>query len=291
MSKTAVIRCVLSLILIGYVAWALVWANRMAAGEMCAGIDVHVLHSPASRNFVTPAEVKSLLSEWKLDSTGIPLHTIDTRHIEESLEGIDNIEHVNMERLADRRLRLTVTPMQPVARIFDQRGQSYYINRQGKRLTANARFRLDVPIVTGTFDSVRTPVSLLPLINRIARDSAWNAIVSHVAVEPGSRDVILVPMIRGHVINLGDPDDIDDKLKRVMLMYHKVMPVKGWDYYDTISVKWRGQVVATRRQKSIPEPLIRFDQADDEIYEEDVNSMLTSTASDTASIAGAVKKR
>ncbi len=291
MSKTAVIRCVLSLILIGYLAWALIWVNRMAASEVCAGIDVNVLHSPTSRDFVTPAEVKSLLSEWKLDSTDIPLQTIDTRRIEESLEAIDNIEHANVERLADRRLRLTVTPMQPVARIFDQRGLSYYINRQGKRLTANARFRLDVPIVTGTFDSVRTPVSLLPLINRISRDSAWNAIVSHVSVEPGSRDVILVPMIRGHVINLGDPDDLDDKLKRVMLMYHKVMPVKGWNYYDTISVKWRGQVVATRRQKSIPEPLIRFDQADDEIYEEDVNSMLTATGSDTASIVGPMKKR
>ena len=27
------------------------------------------------------------------------------------------------------------------------------------------------------------------------------------------------------------------------------MPVKGWTYYDTISVKWQGQVVATRREK------------------------------------------
>lgn len=291
MSKTAVIRCVLSLILIGYLVWAFIWTGEMSAREVCAGIDVEVLHSPASRNFVTPAEVRSLLAEWKLDSVGIPLQTIDTQRIEESLEGIDNIEHANAERLADRRLRLTVTPMQPVARVFDARGGSYYINRQGKRLTANARFRIDVPIITGSFDSVRTPVSLLPLINRISSDSAWNAIVSHVAVEPRTRDVLLIPMIRGHVINLGDPDDIDDKLKRVMLMYHKVMPVKGWNYYDTISVKWRGQVVATRRQKSIPEPLIRFDRADDEIYEEDVNSMLTTTGSDTVTIAGNPKKR
>ncbi len=281
MSKNAVIRCVLSLILIGYMVFALIWADSIAAGEICTGIDVQVLQSPTSRNFVTPTEIGSLLKEWKLDRTDMPLRTIDTQRIEESLEGIDNIEHANVERLADKRLRLTVTPMQPVARIFDDHGASYYINRQGKRLTANARFRLDVPVITGSFDSVRTPVSLLPLINRISSDSAWNAIVSHVAVERGSRDVLLVPMIRGHVINLGEPDNIDDKLERVMLMYHKVMPIKGWNYYDTISVKWRGQVVATRRVKSLPEPLIRFDTADDEIYEEDVNSMLTSVDADS----------
>lgn len=286
MSKTAVIRCVLSLLLIGYLVFALCWADSMAAREVCAGIDIHVMQSPTSRNFVTPAEVRHLLSEWQLDRTDLPLRMIDTQRIEDSLEGIDNIEHAQVERMPDRRLRLTVTPMQPVARIFDNHGASYYINRQGKRLTANARFRIDVPVITGAFDSVRTPVSLLPLMNRIASDSAWNAIVSHVAVEPGTHDVLLVPIIRGHVINIGTPDDIDDKLDRVMLMYRKVMPIKGWNYYDTISVKWSGQVVATRRQKSIPEPLIRFDREEDEIYDEDVNSMLVSTDTDTATVKG-----
>lgn len=33
-------------------------------------------------------------------------------------------------------------------------------------------------------------------------------------------------------------------------MYRKVMPYKGWEAYDTISLKFEGQVVATRRDKS-----------------------------------------
>lgn len=284
MTKSSVIRCLLSLLLLGYLVFALLMANDMAAREMCAGFDIHVMQSPTSRNFVTPSEVKALLKEWQLDSTNIPLSAIDTQRIEDSLEGIDNIEHTLVERLADRRVRITVIPMQPVARVFDNHGLSYYINRQGKKLTANARFRMDVPVITGAFNELRTPVSLLPLVDRIANDSAWNAIVSHIAVEPGTADILLVPMIRGHVINLGEPDNIDDKLDRVMLMYRKVLPLKGWNYYDTISVKWGGQVVATRRQKSIPEPLIRFDREGDETDEEDINSMLVSTESDTASV-------
>ena len=62
-----------------------------------------------------------------------------------------------------------------------------------------------------------------------------------------------------------------------MKMYHKVLPVKGWDYYDTISVKWGGQVVATRRLKSIPEPFIRFDQEGDETDDENLDNMLADT--------------
>ena len=287
MSKTAVIRCVLALLLAGYAVWALIWANRAAANEACRGIDVTMVDDTASRGFVTADEVRRLLSENHFDDiTGKPVSAIDLQHIEDALESNANIEQATAVRLADGRVSVTVTPMLPVARIFDSHGRSYYINRQGKRLTANFRYRLDVPVITGDFDSINRPTALLPLIERIASDSVWNAIVGHVAVEPRTRDVLLVPIIRGHVINIGSPADIDDKLSRVMLMYRKVMPVKGWNFYDTISVKWRGQVVATRRQKSIPEPLIRFDQATDETYDEDVNSMLVSTQSDTASVKG-----
>ena len=95
-----------------------------------------------------------------------------------------------------------------------------------------------------------------PIVERISRDPQWEAITSQLMVNPGNGDIILVPLIRGHVVNLGDTADIDDKLARVMTMYRKVLPLKGWEYYDTISVKWAGQVVASRRVKSIPEPAV-----------------------------------
>lgn len=272
MTKSGVIRCLLSVVLAVYLAMALLISNDMAAREMCGGMEVVVKRNSASRDFVTPAEVKRLLHDWKLDNVQRRTSEIDLQKIENKLNGIDIIEHAMAERLPDSRIRVTVTPMIPVARIFD-RQESYYINRAGKRLTANSRFRLDVPVVTGAFDSTHTPKMLLPLIERISNDSAWNAIVAQIMVEPRTHDVILVPMIRGHVINLGDTAHIDDKLERVMVMYRKVLPLKGWSHYDTLNVKWRGQVVASRRLKSIPEPLIRFDQKGEEEFE-NIDNML-----------------
>lgn len=275
MSKDGVIRCLLAIVLAIYLGFALFVAHDMAAREKCAGFDVHVLKAPGAGDYMTDAELTRLLGEWGFSPEGKPVASAGMQAIENRLNGMDNVEEALVERTANRKVRVTVTPMIPVARVFDRSG-SYYINRQGKKLTANARFRLDVPLLTGAFDSVVTPQSLLPLITRISSDPDWDAIVAQVQVEPRHRDVILVPMIRGHVINLGDTADIDDKLARVMLMYRKVLPLKGWQFYDTISVKWAGQVVATRRNKSIPEPLIKFDTEGDE--EEDVNSMLTTSS-------------
>lgn len=284
MTKKGVIRCLMALLLVAYIGVAVVMANQQSARDKCRGYDIRILQDDGSRDFVTQAEVRRLLKEWSLDDTDRPASSIDLQKIEDHLSGVVNIENAMVQRMPDNTIRLTVMPMIPVARVFDFKGNSYYINRDGKRLTANARYHIDVPVISGNFDSIHSPASLIPLVERLHSDPQWNAITSQVMVDPHTRDVILVPLIRGHVVNLGDTSGIPDKLTRVMTMYRKVMPVKGWEYYDTISVKWAGQVVATRRAKSIPEPAIRFDQEGD-IEEEDINSMLVATDSDTTAVS------
>ncbi len=284
MTKKGVIRCLMALLLVAYIGVAVVMANQQSARDKCRGFDIRILQNDGSRDFVTRTEVRRLLKEWSLDDTDKPASAINLQKIEDKLAGVVNIEDAMVERMPDNTIRLTITPMIPVARGFDFKGNSYYINRDGKKLTANARYHLDVPVISGNFDNGESPAKLIPLVEHLHSDPAWNAITSQVMVDSHTRDIILVPLIRGHVVNLGDTADISDKLTRVMTMYRKVMPIKGWEYYDTISVKWAGQVVATRRVKSIPEPAIHFDQEGD-IEEEDVNSMLVATDTDTTAVS------
>lgn len=283
MTKKSVIRCLLALVFVLYIGFAVAMANQAMARAKCQGFDIRILQTEGSRNFVTVSEIKRLLKEWKLDNIDRPASSINLQRIENNLRGVINIEDAEAELLPDNRIRLTITPMIPVARVFDYGGHSYYINRDGKRLTANARYHLDVPVITGVFPAGHSAAEVLPVIRHIQNDSAWNAITAQIMVDPRNRDIILVPLIRGHVVNLGDTTAIGDKLSRVMTMYRKVLPMKGWEYYDTISVKWAGQVVATRRIKSIPEPAVRFDQEGD-VEEEDINSMLVATDSDTTAV-------
>ena len=49
------------------------------------------------------------------------------------------------------------------------------------------------------------------------------------------------------------------------------MPAKGWETYDTISVKWDHQVVATRRHKAVKIEMT-YDSAYDE-PETDIQTM------------------
>ena len=125
MTKTGVIRCLLSVLLIVYLAMALLMSNDMAARDMCRGFTIDVEQEGASRNFVTAGEVRRLLGEWKLDNTAMPASRIPVHTIERRLNSIDNIERAVVCRTADNHINIAVAPMVPVARVFDSFGRSY----------------------------------------------------------------------------------------------------------------------------------------------------------------------
>lgn len=261
---------VVALCLLAYMVVAITLAGDAHDSRMCTGMRIAVSDTSAYR-FVTPAELGRELGDLPGRARSMRLTDIDTDSIERLLAGIDKIESSRAVRLTNGEVLITVHPMQPVARVFDPSG-SYYINRSGKRISAEARYHIDVPLIQGSFaDSSFTPDRLLPLIDYIEADSLWRSFISMIKVD-SPHDVLLVPIVRGQIINFGEPTDFKSKFERLRLAYTEIMPVKGWNYYDTISVKWGGQIVATRRNKRLDRPQF-FTEDDEETV--DVGTMLT----------------
>lgn len=258
--------------LVAYLAVVIPAAARAHNDELCAGLRVTVIDS-LQTGYVTPVGIARELGSLANTAEGSLLNDISTKDIKHLLEKLDKIEDVNVVRTSDRYIAITVRPLAPVARVFDG-DDSYYINKDGKRITADARYRMDVPVIAGHFpprDTLMNPAKLLPLLSRLANDPLWGKMVTMVVVD-NKRDVLLVPAVKGHIINLGNVSDLDSKFDRLERMYHKVIPVRGWDFYDTISVKWRGQVVATRRVKPRMEVNTPIDTISENV---DVSTMLT----------------
>lgn len=238
-----------SLLLVAYLVIALTVTANEADMEPCRGMEITIAGEDGNRRFVTAAELSRELDSLPDKAAGIALCNINTQQIRRRLLEMDKIEDAEVVRYTDGTIRITATPIIPVARVFDD-GESYYINRAGKRVKADARFHKDVPVIEGHFDpsdSVFTPASLLPLLNYISNDSIWNSYISMIKVK-SPNDIILVPVIREHVINLGAPSDFADKFSRLKKFYSKVLPLQGWEKYDTLSLKWKGQLVASKRR-------------------------------------------
>lgn len=234
--------------LLTYVTVMAAWAINCDSNKKCNGIEVYIDNHAFMGDTITRKGVVTELARFDKDILIKPIDKINTRSIERFLSSFSNFESVECYTTSHGTLRIIVTPVIPELRVFDG-DQSYYINKDGKRIEANAKFFCDVPVVTGHFSKNFPAKSLLPVTRRIARDSIFSHLVMMIKAD-GPDDIILVPRVAGHVINIGNASDLDRKLHNVLLAYREIMPYQGWNKYDTISVKFDGRIVATRRDKS-----------------------------------------
>lgn len=251
---TKKVRIILTLILLTYLAVASAVAiHNDGVGQVCTSMTINVQSPPDSvkwegEPFVTSGELAYEIDSLPYRAKGMLMAYINPQELKKRLEGIDKVEKVEVLTYTDGSIRINVQPIIPVMRVFDN-DLSYYVNRQGKRVRAQSRYRANVPIVMGHFpqaDTVWTPISLLPLVDYLKAHPVWDKYVTMIRVD-SPQDIVLVPAICEHEINIGAPDNFDDKFSRLQKFYTKVLPVKGWNTYNALSLKFNGQLVATLR--------------------------------------------
>lgn len=251
------LKIIFSVMLAAYLVVAFSMTARENDDDICKEMSITVEDADGDTGvsrFVTPAELARELDDLPSNAKGIALANINTQDIRRRLLDLDKIEDAEVVRYSDGSIRIHVTPIVPVLRVFDG-PSSYYVNRAGKRVKASARYHKNVPMIQGHFDpsdTVFTPMSLMPLVNFIASDSVWNSYISMIKVKSPT-DILLIPNIREHVINIGSTDRLREKLDNLQLFYSKVLVKQGWEKYDTISLKWNGQIVATKRHRRAPD--------------------------------------
>ena len=255
-----------------------IWADNEAKQQECRGISV-VIENADSSSFITKENIMRELNNLGIHPEGRRFSQINTLDIERQLNKIDFLENAECVVVNNSRLEIRVAQIVPVMRVFDG-NSSYYVNGSGKRIVANSLFHNDVPVVSGHFDANYSPARLIPLARYVESSAELRKFVSMINVVD-SNNVFIVPSIMGHVINIGRPEAFDNKFAKLKEFYTKVMPDKGWMYYDTISVKYNHQVVATRRVKAVKTVVDWRELSDEEADDEQ-----TMTMSDTSRVKG-----
>lgn len=234
-----------TVLIVAYVVVTFFWTDAARRNVVCAGVVVSVENPNDSMRFITDKFILSELDRMGFKVKGKQLDAINVEQIERAFDKQYYVEHVECYTCSDNCLRIDVEPVQPVMRVFDG-GESYYINRAGKHVPANAGFFIDLPTVTGHFSKQFRPTKLLPLVDYLNNHPDADVLVSAIMVKD-PRNIFIVPKVAGLLVNLGDLSDLDKKFNKLTRFYREVMPVKGWDFYDTITLKWHGQIVASKR--------------------------------------------
>lgn len=243
-----ILKWLILLALLSYIAIASMWAIDYAEQQTLDDIVVNIDKNSPTK-FVTKEGVIQKLGKTADKIKHTPIAELNIEKLERQLSQDNSFENVECYITSDNKLQIDIVPMIPEIRVFSPDGKSYYINKDGKRIDTGNEFFMDVPVVTGNFDQKFPAKNILPVTRHIAADDYLKNLITMIEVKSAT-NILLYPCIKGQVINIGDTTELTKKFDNLTLFYRKVMNHKGWETYDTISVKFRNQIVATRRDKS-----------------------------------------
>ena len=250
------LRFLLMVVLVSYLFVSFFFLRSYAAEDKCRDLQVEITDS-AVLHYISPADVYNYIEDFEMDPCGKPLGGIDTEKMERTLMSNGVLEReLSKHPLIDEaecyktpsgKVCVEVTQRIPVMRVMADDG-NYYVDAEGQRMAVRTQYQAHLPLVTGRVDSVLTYRDMLPLARYIYNHRFWNAQIEQIYVNE-RHEVELVPRVGDQTILLGSVQDFETKLDNLMLVYKKVFSKAGWAMYDTVSLKFKNQVVCTRKKK------------------------------------------
>jgi cell division protein FtsQ len=183
-------------------------------------------------------------------------HHISDLHsdeIEAELEENPFIEKADVYVSSDGELSLRVEQKEPMARVFDAEGKSFYIDTDGDVIPLSPSFSAHVTTLTGHIKP-ETDVekkgydewtALVGFIHTINEDDFMRAMVEQIDVDR-KRDIVIVPKVGNARIHFGSLENTEIKIDNLKAFYKEVMAVDGWNKYKSIDLSYDGQIVCQK---------------------------------------------
>lgn len=232
----------------------LISAVHNKEATICKAVEIEI--SGVNNNFfIDKNDVYAIIKNFGGDSTQQrSLADINLKQIERELE--KNVWIKNAELFFDNNnvLKVSVDEREPIARLFTNTGNSFYIDSSCKMLPLSDKFSARLPIFTGFIADVKytslVDSALLCNIKNISikinADTFLMAMIEQVDVS-AARTFEITPKIGKQKIIFGDATDADLKFAKLKMFYKTVIAQAGWNRYNSINLSFKNQVVASIR--------------------------------------------
>ena len=231
----------------------------------CRYINIYILDS-LQHGFVTKNDIRKILDRNNPNMLGSPLSMINTKHLEEEILKNKAIKICNAYSSPDGSLFVEITQRQPILRIINSDQKSYYIDNEGYLIPFSTIQTPNVLVATGNIKENFNPdlikynhvsqfnvtkkrnilSDLYEFANFINSDLFWKSQFEQVYVNK-KEELELIPRVGAHIIILGNTDDYENKLSKLMTLYNKGLNNIGWNEYETINLKYKNQVICSKR--------------------------------------------
>lgn len=235
----------LCVVLVGFIGFV----EKQAQLKTYGGLEID-LEAVSGVYFVEDKEISQIMeSAFPELKAGLPVTEVPLAAVEKRLSGHPFIKSVQASIEQKGILRLKISQHEPIARIARPMGADGYITTEGLVIPTSPTYTSRVLILEGAYaeklmdqGSVDAMPELMPLIHFVTEDEFWKAQVTELEINKKD-DIRLHQQVGKQVIEFGDALDIESKFRRIEVLYKEILPRKGWNAYERISVKYRNQIV------------------------------------------------
>ena len=218
--------------------------------------------------FIDVEDVKDFFKERKDSILHASLKNIDVNGLEKALNSHPAIENAEISVDVNGDLKIDVTQRTPLVRVMNLDGESYYIDNTSKLMPLNDKYTARVIVATGFImepyaaryqfsvnsisnNELFSKVSVLDDIYNISvfisKDSVLASMIHQINITT-EKEIELYPSIGNHKIIFGEAKDFEEKFNKLKLFYTEGLnKTDGWNKYSTINIKYKNQVVCTKK--------------------------------------------
>jgi cell division protein FtsQ len=246
-----------------YLFFALGFTGEKEREVLCSALHINIMDTLNS-HFFTHAELEQLILGKENKILGYPVHDIELPALEDRLKNSPYIESAELYFTLEGTLHADIRQRVPIIRVMDSSGSSWYIDATGNVFPYKAGFTPHILVANGSIPGgnslkgIRTMKELeetvgytewkelFNLASYIFKDTFWKSQIVQIYYSR-SGDFELIPRVGAHQIIFGSADEMEEKFEKLKVFYHEGLSVKGWNHYDRINLKYKNQVICTKR--------------------------------------------
>ena len=244
--KKSIIFTVLTAVLVGFIAFV----EKKEADKTFTGLEV-IVKGVSDVYFVEERDIITRLNNEFPDLTaGTPMSAIELKKIEKKVEKHPFVKRAEAFRDLKGKILVKIDQHQPIARIARPLAADGYISSQGKVLPTSPNYTSRVLIIEGaggealleSRDIAVDNKALMDMIEFIATHKFWSAQIASMEIDRKG-NIFLHQQVGRQVIEFGKPVEVEEKFRKIEILYKEILPEKGWNAYSRVNVKYKDQII------------------------------------------------
>lgn len=205
---------------------------------------------------INEATIEQVLADNNFRVRGQSLKDIPVDKIESKINSLSHIESSKVYTNLEGDLEIALVQKTPIARVYNENGDSFYIDEKGERMDLSSLYSARLLSVTcdgnldfnasSTEEEDTEIAQLVELIQLVNNDPFWKSQLVRVHIDK-NKEIELTPRVGNHKILIGKASNLRTKFDKLWAFYQNCSVSGNWTAFKTLNLKYKDQIVCTKK--------------------------------------------